>query len=163
MPATPCQPRDGVTLPENGVFTSTRRVDPGGPVGHSWGEHVGELELRLEAADEAGVFAATVPAIAELLAGDEDRDAEQWFDLVGEGDDRAVLLAAWIEELVFLAEHEGVVPVAVNDIVLAPTSVRGSVGGYRGHPPHLVKAVTYHRLAFEPATTGWQANVVLDV
>jgi SHS2 domain-containing protein len=132
-------------------------------VGHSWGEHVGELELRLDAADEASVFAAAVAAMADLLAGDDDGDVREWFDVVAEGDDRAVLLAAWIEELVFLAEHDGVVPVAVNDIVLAPTSVRGSVGGYRGHPPHLVKAVTYHRLAFEPATAGWRANVVLDV
>jgi protein archease len=132
-------------------------------VGHSWGEHIGELELRLDAADEAGVFAAAVAAMGELLAGDEDGDAQEWLDVVAEGDDRAVLLAAWIDELVFLAEHDGVVPATVKDIVLAPTSVRGSVGGYRGHPPHLVKAVTYHRLAFEPATTGWQANVVLDV
>jgi SHS2 domain-containing protein len=132
-------------------------------VGHRWGEHVGELELRLDAADEASVFAAAVAAIGELLAGDEGGDAQEWFDVVAEGEDRAVLLAGWIDELVFLAEHDGVVPVAVKDIVLAPTSVRGLVGGYRGHPPHLVKAVTYHGLAFEPGTTGWQANVVLDV
>ena len=35
--------------------------------------------------------------------------------------------------------------------------------GYRGEPPHLVKGVTYHRLALEPTGTGWRATVVLDV
>src|SRR5215217_6459488 len=117
-------------------------------MGHSWGDHVGELELRLEAPDEGGVFMSAVDALRELL-GDHGDGPRVWFDVAAEGDERAVLLAAWIEELVFLAEHDGVVPVAVNDLVLDPASVRARVSGYRGDPPHLVKAVTYHRLHFD--------------
>jgi len=30
-------------------------------------------------------------------------------------------------------------------------------------PPHLVKAVTYHRLAFEAHGERWRARAVLDV
>jgi SHS2 domain-containing protein len=131
-------------------------------VRHSWGEHVGELELRLHATDEPGVFAAAVDAMGELLAED-DGPAREWFDVAAEGEDRAVLLAAWLEELVFLAEHHGVVPLSVKDMRLERSSIRALVGGYRGDPPHLVKAVTYHRLAFERSDGGWQANVVLDV
>jgi len=131
-------------------------------MGHSWGEHVGELELRLEASDERSVFTAAVDAMRELLGDDGDGPRES-FDVAAEGDERAGLLAAWIEELVFLAEHDGVVPVAVNDLVLDPASVHARLSGYRADPPHLVKAVTYHRLQFEPGPCGWRANVVLDV
>jgi SHS2 domain-containing protein len=129
---------------------------------YRWGEHVGELELRLDAADEQGVFAAAVGAMGELL-GDDGGETQEWFELAAGGDDRATLLAAWIEELVFLAERDGVIPVTVRDIALEPDSVSARLGGYRGHPPHLVKAVTYHRLTFEPSENGWSANLVLDV
>jgi SHS2 domain-containing protein len=130
---------------------------------YTWGEHVGELELRMDAADEAGVFAAAVRAMAELLGGGGGADVREWIAVSAEGADRAVLLAAWLEELIFLAEHDGVVPLTAEDIVLQPGSVAARVGGYRGEPPHLVKAVTYHRLAFEPHERGWRATVVLDV
>jgi SHS2 domain-containing protein len=128
---------------------------------YSWGEHVGELELHLQAADEAGVFAAAVRALGELL-GDEG-DAREWIAVSADGEDRATLLAAWLEELVFLGEHDGLVPVGVRDVVLEPTRVAAQVGAYRGDPPHLVKAVTYHRLAFERRAGAWRATVVLDV
>jgi SHS2 domain-containing protein len=131
-------------------------------MGHSWGEHVGELELRLEAADEPAVFSAAVDAMNELLGGEDDV-AQEWLEVAAEGEDRAVLLAAWLEELIFLAEHQGVVPVAVDCLHLEPASIRARVGGYRGDPPHLVKAVTYHRLTFGRSDGGWRANVVLDV
>jgi SHS2 domain-containing protein len=74
-----------------------------------------------------------------------------------------VLLAAWIDELVFLAEHERVVPLVAQDVTLEPARASGRVGGYRSEPPHLVKAVTYHRLTFERREGAWQATVVLDV
>jgi SHS2 domain-containing protein len=133
-------------------------------VGYAWGEHVGELELRLEADDEPGIFAAAVAAFAELLAGEEDDGAPtDWFDVRADGGDRAALLAAWLDELVFLAEHERLVPVTVEGLTLDATGVSGRVGGHRGEPPHLVKAVTYHRLAFEPGAGGFHATAVLDV
>jgi SHS2 domain-containing protein len=132
---------------------------------YGWTEHVGELELWVEAPDEAGVFADALRALADVL-GDEDAPADgerEWREVVAEGEDRAVLLAAWLEELNFLAETEGFAPETAEDLALEPQRVRARVGGRRGSPPHLVKAVTYHRLAFERAGDGWRAAAVLDV
>jgi SHS2 domain-containing protein len=131
-------------------------------VTYSWGEHVGELELRLEASAEEAVFAAAAAALGDALGADGD-GVEEWFDVSAEGADRAALLAAWLEELIFLAEDQGLVPLEARDVRLEPARVRGRVGGRRGEPPHLVKAVTYHRLAFERRGDGWTATVVLDV
>jgi SHS2 domain-containing protein len=129
---------------------------------YEWGEHVGELELHVTAPDEAGVFAEALRAFGELLGG-EDRGPVEQFEIAARGDDRAVLFAAWLEELAFLAETEGLVPEALDELALGADGVRALVRGYRGAPPHLVKAVTYHRLAYGRAGAGWQARALLDV
>jgi SHS2 domain-containing protein len=129
---------------------------------YEWGEHVGELELRVTAADEPGVFAEALRAFGELL-GVEDRGPVEQFEVAARGDDRAVLFAAWLEELAFLAETDGLVPTAVDELALGADGVRALVRGYRGEPPHLVKAVTYHRLVYGRSDGDWQARVVVDV
>ena len=74
-----------------------------------------------------------------------------------------MLLADWIAELAYLAESEGLVARGVERVELAGDSISATVTGERGDPPHLVKAVTYHRLEFERAGERWRARVVLDV
>jgi SHS2 domain-containing protein len=132
---------------------------------YGWTEHVGELELWVEAPDEPGVFAEALHALADVLgdgsaAGPGERE---WREVAAEGGDRAVLLAAWLEELNFLAETEGFAPDAAEELALGERRVRARVGGRVTSPPHLVKAVTYHRLAFERSGDGWRAVAVLDV
>jgi SHS2 domain-containing protein len=128
---------------------------------YEWAEHIGEVELRVEAADEAGVFAEALRALGELL-GDA-RGEQRVLEVAAEAADPAGLLAAWLEELAYLAETEGFVPAEASELALGPGRVRARVVGRSGYPPHLVKAVTYHRLSFEPGGAGWRAVVVLDV
>jgi SHS2 domain-containing protein len=133
-------------------------------VAYGWAEHVGELELWIEAPSREDVFAEAVRAFGELVAGDEEARAPlERRSVMLDGDDPAVLLADWIGELGFLAETEGFVPDAVEELRLEPSRLHARLSGHRGAPPHLVKAVTYHRLAFEPRGDGWRAVAVLDV
>jgi SHS2 domain-containing protein len=88
-------------------------------------EHVGEVELRLEAASEPEIFGAA---------------------------------------LVFLAEVEEFVPERVASFTLADGCLRATVEGRRGHPRHLVKAVTLNKLELgQPEGGRWHGRVVLDV
>ena len=128
---------------------------------YGWGEHTGELELWVTASSEREVFEEAVRAMAELL--DDEGGERQSRDVAVAGADRAGLFAEWLEELAFLAETEGFVPERAEEVVLAPAGVTARVVGHRGAPPHLIKAVTLHRLAFEPDDGGWRARVVLDV
>jgi SHS2 domain-containing protein len=130
-------------------------------VPYGWGEHTGELELWVTASSERGVFLEALRALVELL-GNEGVENE-WRDVAVAAADRPRLLAGWLEELAFLAETEGFVPERAEELVLAPAGVTARVVGHRGTPPHLIKAVTLHRLAFEPDDGGWRARVVLDV
>ena len=127
---------------------------------YRWIDHTAELEIELEAPSAEGVFGEAAAALGELLGGGEPAGSRT---VEVHASDRAALLAAFVEELVFLAESEGLVPVGVDAVELADGRARVEVALASGDPPHLVKAVTYHRLAFEPSGSGYRATAVLDV
>ena len=135
---------------------------------YRWIDHTSELELHVEADSERAVLEEATRALSELLRRDEDAESNKVGELVThevtvDADDRASMLAAWLEELVFLAETEATIPEDVRFEVFDGRGLRACVDARRGNPPHLVKAVTYHRLSFEPRGGGWAATVVLDV
>jgi SHS2 domain-containing protein len=130
---------------------------------HRWKEHTGELELELEAATPEGVFEAALAALAELLSDTETGGPEISRAVEVEAGDPGALLVRWIDELVFLAEMEGLVPGSAAGIELAGRGVRATVKFRAGSPPNLVKGATYHRLSFEQRDGRWHATVVLDV
>ena len=54
-------------------------------------------------------------------------------------------------------------PEKVTTLELGPGGLRATVEGFRGRPPHLVKAVTYHGLEFGAKEGRVWARAVLDV
>jgi SHS2 domain-containing protein len=129
---------------------------------YRWVEHTGEIELEIEAASEEAVFADALSALGELL-GEQAGGEPARHEIELSARDKGALLADWLSELIFLAETEAFVPERVAELTLGDTSVRAAVEGRRGNPPHLVKAVTYHRLELRPEGDVWRARVVLDV
>jgi SHS2 domain-containing protein len=130
---------------------------------YRWVEHTSELELAIEASTEAAVFADTLAAYAELVRDEGSPDGERR-TIELRADDRESLLAEWLEELVYLSDVQQFVPEHLTDLQLDGNSLRAIVRGHRGSPSPLVKAVTRHRLSFEPAGSGgWRARMVLDV
>jgi SHS2 domain-containing protein len=131
---------------------------------HRWIEHTAELQLELHAASEAGIFTEAAVALRELLDDETPQDgARAQRSVEAEATDRGALLAAWLAELVFLAETDGLVPDDVRNLVVGEDSVTAVVHGRLGEPRHLVKAVTYHDLELRRDRDGWRGNVVLDV
>ena len=131
---------------------------------HSWAEHVGELELHVAAPTVPAVFLEAFSAFAELVHdhGFGPPDSEhRTIEL--EAEERADLLAAWLDELVYLADAHGFVPEHLADLRLDGERLHAIVRGHTGEPSALVKAVTRHGLAFEAVDEGWRAKVVLDV
>jgi SHS2 domain-containing protein len=126
-------------------------------------DHTAELELEIEAPTEEAVFADALAALGELLSGEQRRGPDERHQISVEAEDRPALLAAWMEELVFLAETDGFEPGAVETLELGPGSAQATVSGRVGRPPPLVKAITYHRLSFAASADGYRATVVLDV
>jgi SHS2 domain-containing protein len=143
-------------------------------VSYRWVEHTAEVEVQITALQEAAVFEDALRALRELIGGEEavgeaaERSAAARQALSREievaASDRAALLAAWLDELVFLAETEGLVPDSLQRIELDDERLKATVRAHRGRPRHLVKGVTYNDLRFEgSAGQGFEATVVLDV
>jgi len=129
---------------------------------YRWIEHTGELELSIEAGSEVGAFEDALAALGELLG--EDGSGETAIRQVSaSAPDRATLLAEWLSELAYLAESEGFVPVRATRVELGLQAIEASVEGRLSSPPHMVKAVTYHRLSLEAQDGVWRGTVVLDV
>ena len=128
---------------------------------HDWFDHTSELELRVRADSAEGVVAEATAALSDVLG--EPAGGSVIRELTVAARDPAGLLAAWLEEVVFLAEQEGLVPERARGLELGAAALHGEVVARRGRPAHLVKAVTYHRLALERDAGGWWGRVVLDV
>jgi SHS2 domain-containing protein len=129
---------------------------------YEWIEHTAEVELAIAATSEEEAFAEAAAAYAELVARDP-AGARAERELVLSAPDRAALLAAWVDELVFLAETEGFVPERVASFELDDDALRARVEGRIDLPAPLVKAVTYHGLEFARDERGVRARLVLDV
>jgi SHS2 domain-containing protein len=131
-------------------------------VSYRWVEHTAELELELEGDDEAEVFSEALRAAGELISdGPAGEQVMRSVEL--EAADRAALLVAWLDELVYLAETEDLVPAGLRRIELGEQSLKAEVDFVRCSPRHLIKGATYHRLVFERHPPGYRATVVLDV
>ena len=129
---------------------------------YEWIEHTAEVELHVEAESREAVFGEALAAFAELV-GRDDRGEPVEHAVTAEAQDDATLLAAWLDELVFLAETEDFVPERLERLDVDGARLRALVAGHRGRPAHLVKAVTYHGLEFARNGDVWRAKVVLDV
>jgi len=127
-------------------------------------DHTAELELEIEAPSEEAVFGEALAALGELLgerAGENGRPAA--YELKVSAPDRPTLLAEWLAELAYLAEAEGFVPRGIERLRLVPTALEATIAGRRASPPHLIKAVTYHRLGMWQQGEAWRARVIFDV
>jgi SHS2 domain-containing protein len=130
-------------------------------VTYEWRDHTAEVELVIRARSPEDVFREAADAFGrfvELDAGGE--PAGHALEL--EGRDRATLLVALVEELIYLADTEGFV---ADDSVatLAGNQLHVELRGRRTSVRPIVKAATYHDLAFESTDGSWEARVVLDV
>jgi SHS2 domain-containing protein len=129
---------------------------------YRWVDHTAELELHIAAADETAVFEEALRAFHELIA-DEGSEERVSFDVELSSPDRATLLVRWLDELVYRAETEDLVPEGVERLELSADRLVATVRAHRDRPRHLVKGVTYHGLEFGGGAGGYRAAVVFDV
>jgi SHS2 domain-containing protein len=132
--------------------------------GHDFVEHTSEVELRLHAATLAGLFVEAGRALAELML-EGPPGAETVTDrVVVTAPDRAALLAAWIDELIFRAETRKAV---FTRFVVERIDEREIAAEIRGIAEPViktaVKAATFHGLSVAEEDGHWVASVVLDV
>ena len=128
---------------------------------YEWRDHTAEVELVIRAGSPEEVFREAADAFGrfvELAAAGE--PATHVLEL--EGRDHATLLVALLEELIYLADTEGFVA-DDSAVALSGNHLQVELTGRRTKVQPIVKAATYHDLAFERADGSWEARVILDV
>lgn len=130
-------------------------------------EHTADVGLRLTGDSPEEILEAAADGLATLQGA--------WFP--GEGDDHSLqvaaadlpgLLAAWLDELLYLQESRdavfGGVSVRRVEDGRADATVRLAPRGDRDLESVGVKAATLHRIRFDRDANGtWSADVYLDV
>jgi SHS2 domain-containing protein len=123
-------------------------------------DHTSELELELEAESAEGVLSEALEAFGELAGSGTGEVVERDVEL--EASDLPALLATWLDELLYLADSERLLPESA-ELTVSGTRLSGRVRLREGEARPLVKAVTLHRLRFRPENGVWRGRVVLDV
>jgi SHS2 domain-containing protein len=132
---------------------------------HSFEEHRGELELRIEAPSLPLLFAEAGRALAQVMNATPLAIPTGWSDeVVLHAIDREALLVDWLNELVFRSE---VGKVLFTEFEITHLSERQLVAAIRGtrvqQLRNPVKAATYNELSITERRGGFTAKVILDV
>jgi SHS2 domain-containing protein len=132
---------------------------------HIFEEHTGEARLRLRTKSLPALYEEAASALAELMCTNCQNASGESVQVDVRAPDREVLLAAWIDELVFLSETHKRVWSEIRVDGLSNTELRATVRGFEPEALRTqVKAATLHDLRVVETSTGlFEATVVLDV
>ncbi len=131
-------------------------------------DHTADVGLDARGATLADVFAQAAEGMYALMVEPAGvREVEQRTIEVA-AEDRERLLVAWLLELLFLTESEGLVFRRFEVEVEGETRLRGRAWGEPLDPDRhelgvAVKAVTYHLLEVAQVDGGYRARVIFDI
>ena len=79
-------------------------------------------------------------------------------------EDHESLLVAWLQELLYYTESEGLAFTEYRIEQLAPAHLRAEIeGGPAARLDKAIKAVTYHNLKINRSADGYDTTIVFDV
>jgi SHS2 domain-containing protein len=124
--------------------------------------------IRAWGRDLPEVFRQAALGLTSLLVDPATLRPDREIPVAVEAGDREALLVAWLNELLYLCDAQGVVVVDCAVRSLTETALSAVVCAAELDPSRQVvvghvKAVTYHLLRVAPSERGWEATVVVDV
>jgi SHS2 domain-containing protein len=131
-------------------------------------EHTADMGIEAVAESREELFAQAAYGLMEVVFGNQGGAAREERVVTVEGGDPEELLVNWLNEVLFLLEGKGFLPVDFEVEEVGWQVVRARVGGEPFDPRrHLVerevKAVTYHQIKVEKTNGGWLARVYVDL
>ncbi|WP_017597290.1 archease [Nocardiopsis lucentensis] len=134
--------------------------------GHRTTAHTADLTVQAWAPTRERCVAHAVTGVVESVVGTGPPPATTTVERDLEGATDADLLAAVIDEVVYLLETRGLLP-AATEVLATPTGLRARfsmVDADALEPVGAVpKAVSLHRLRCERGPEGWWCTVTIDV
>ncbi len=131
-------------------------------------EHTADLGLRIRAATQEDIFVDAARALTHaIVENPESIQPLEPAELSIAGDDRALVLFDWLNELLYRFEVDHRV-YGKFEVEINPGGLKASIWGEpvdreRHRLAHEVKAITYHGLKFVRENDGWMAEVIVDI
>lgn len=131
-------------------------------------DHTADIGLRVWGPTAAEVFEEAGRGLFSLVCDPLRRGELETVDLELEAEAMDLLLAAWLNELLYVFEARKLVLTEFEVLGLGERSLRARVAGEPLDPGrHVlcggVKAATLHELKLERRDDGWEGFVLLDV
>ena len=138
------------------------------PAGFELTEHTADVGIHAWGPSESVVFEQAALGLFSLLCDPATVEPREAIDLEAEAPTHDLLLVAWLNELLYRFEADGLVFHSFTIDVLGAREVSATAHGERIDPARHavragVKAVTYHGLALRETGDGWEGKVILDV
>lgn len=133
------------------------------PAGYREIEHTADWELEVWGPDLPALFEQAARGMYALKGNHLEPQGGVERDLQLHAPDPESLLVAFLAELLFLEEVEGL-GFDSFDLHLEPASLSARMSGAPVRSPGKdIKAVTYHNLAIRKTDRGLEVNIVFDV
>jgi SHS2 domain-containing protein len=131
-------------------------------------EHTADVGLIARGHTLEEAFCNAAAGLVDLMVDPEGLREDVHLKVTAEAADRAGLLVAWLNELLYLLDTQGFVPRRCRVIELRDTMLAAELSGDTVDPARhavrrMVKAATYHGLSLTRTDTTWEARVILDV
>lgn len=141
----------------------------GWPEGVTPLDHTADVGLEVRASSRPALFERAAAGLRTAIEG-TGRGSGAVGPRVSRGielaaDDVASLLVAWLRELLFLHQVEGLAVREARFEQLDETGLAGTLTlePAAARPVREIKGVTYHGLETEAREDGWRARVIFDV
>ena len=137
-------------------------------MGYEFLDHTGDLGIKVWAADIKGLFQEAARALFDIITDLEKIQVRENRKVTVEASALDELLVAWLGELLYLYEVEGLLFCDFALTEIDERSVKGVAMGEAFHEGrHIIKtsikAVTYHQLEVQEHDGRWQAQVIFDI
>lgn len=131
-------------------------------------EHTADMGIEASGATLEELFAEAASGLLEIIAGTPQVVAREERRVTVTAGDTGELLVHWLNEILYLFESQGFLPLdfEVEEIRMnrLRARVRGETFDPQRHPlEREVKAVTYHQLRVEKTDGLWWARVYVDL
>jgi SHS2 domain-containing protein len=137
-------------------------------MGYELLDHTGDLGIRVWAEDVKGIFHEAARALFAIITDLDTVTARVKRKITVEAATVDELLVAWLSELLYLYEVEGLL---FCDFALTEIDEKSITGVAKGEEfdqdRHAIrtsiKAVTYHQLEIKEKDGRWQAQLIFDI
>jgi SHS2 domain-containing protein len=137
-------------------------------MGYTLVDHTADIGIRVWADDVKGLFEEAARALFDIITDRATVIVRLERKVAVQGSGHEELLVAWLSELLYLHEVEGLLFCDFSLMQVEQGMATGVARGERFHEGRHriktgVKAVTYHQLEIKEQDGRWHAQVIFDI